>query len=144
MKSLWNHGPTPYAYYQRIPPPWVYTGVFIRDFWWKGSVLPKKDNLIDTAAGILCASIWNKIATRRMVVFDPLKAVITNYNDGFEMLTGITILKMRKRPRYPLSRELGNTERKILWKIRLKIIFQAGTWSDGTPSERLIIRCDNV
>lgn len=48
----------------------------------------KRDNLIDVGLLEFCVrEELNKTAQRRMVVFDPLKVVITNYDKGMEMLT---------------------------------------------------------
>ncbi len=61
----------------------------IREFCDKIGVA-KRENLIDVGLLEFCVrEHLNKIALRRMVVFDPLKVVITNYpNDKSEMLTG--------------------------------------------------------
>lgn len=66
-----------------------YTPESIREFCDKIGVA-KRENLIDVGLLEFCVrEHLNKIALRRMVVFDPLKVVITNYPDGkSEMLTG--------------------------------------------------------
>jgi glutaminyl-tRNA synthetase len=66
-----------------------YTPESIREFCDKIGVA-KRENLIDVGLLEFCVrEHLNKIAFRRMVVFDPLKVVITNYPDGkSEMLTG--------------------------------------------------------
>jgi len=66
-----------------------YTPESIRDFCDKIGVA-KRENLIDVGLLEFCVrEHLNKIALRRMVVFDPLKVVITNYPDGkSEMLPG--------------------------------------------------------
>ncbi|MDD2794067.1 MAG: glutamine--tRNA ligase/YqeY domain fusion protein [Sediminibacterium sp.] len=47
----------------------------------------KRDNLIDVGLLEFCVrEELNKTAQRRMVVFDPLKVIITNYDKGVEML----------------------------------------------------------
>ena len=49
----------------------------------------KRDNLVDIGLLEFCVrEHLNKIALRRMVVFDPLKVVITNYDGAVEMLEG--------------------------------------------------------
>jgi glutaminyl-tRNA synthetase len=59
-----------------------YTPESIRDFCDRVGVA-KRDNLIDIGLLEFCVrEHLNKIAERRMVVFDPLKIVITNYPDG--------------------------------------------------------------
>jgi glutaminyl-tRNA synthetase len=66
-----------------------YTPESIRDFCDKIGVA-KRENLIDVGLLEFCVrEHLNKIALRRMVVFDPLKIVITNYPEGkTEMLPG--------------------------------------------------------
>lgn len=59
-----------------------YTPEAIRDFCDRIGVA-KRDNLIDIGLLEFCLrEHLNKIADRRMVVFDPLKVVITNYPEG--------------------------------------------------------------
>jgi glutaminyl-tRNA synthetase len=49
----------------------------------------KRDNIVDMGLLEFCVrEHLNKIALRRMVVFDPLKVVITNYDKAVEMLDG--------------------------------------------------------
>lgn len=63
-----------------------YSAQSIRDFCEKIGVA-KRDNLIDIGLLEFCVrEDLNKIANRRMVVFDPLKVVITNYPEGEELL----------------------------------------------------------
>jgi glutaminyl-tRNA synthetase len=63
-----------------------YTPESIRDFCDRIGVA-KRDNLIDVSLLEFCArEHLNKIALRRMVVFDPLKVIITNYPEGKEIL----------------------------------------------------------
>ena len=64
-----------------------YTPESIRDFCDRIGVA-KRDNLIDVALLEFCVrEHLNKIASRRMVVFDPIKITITNYPDGKELLS---------------------------------------------------------
>ncbi|GCC51902.1 glutamine--tRNA ligase/YqeY domain fusion protein [Chryseotalea sanaruensis] len=59
-----------------------YTPEAIRDFCERIGVA-KRDNLIDISLLEFCVrDHLNKIADRRMVVFDPLKVIITNYEEG--------------------------------------------------------------
>ena len=59
-----------------------YTPSSIRAFWEKAGIA-KRDNLIDIGLLEFCIrEELNKIATRRMVVIDPIKLVITNYPEG--------------------------------------------------------------
>jgi glutaminyl-tRNA synthetase len=86
-----------------------YTPESIRDFCDRVGVA-RRDNMIDISLLEFCVrEHLNKIALRRMVVFDPLKVVITNYPEGkSEMLLsentpgeeGVTFRDM------PFSREL--------------------------------------
>jgi len=67
-----------------------YTPEAIRDFCDRIGVA-KRDNLIDVGLLEFCVrEHLNKIALRRMVVFDPLKVIITNYpeNSAMEILEG--------------------------------------------------------
>ncbi|HZI01822.1 MAG TPA: glutamine--tRNA ligase/YqeY domain fusion protein, partial [Flavisolibacter sp.] len=67
-----------------------YTAEAIKDFCDRIGVA-KRDNLIDVGLLEFCVrEHLNKIALRRMVVFDPLKVIITNYpeNGPVEMLEG--------------------------------------------------------
>ena len=66
-----------------------YTPESIRDFCDKIGVA-KRENLIDVGLLEFCVrEHLNKISLRRMVVFDPLKVVLTNYPEGkTEMLPG--------------------------------------------------------
>jgi glutaminyl-tRNA synthetase len=65
-----------------------YTPEAINDFCERIGVA-KRDNLVDVGLLEFCVrEHLNKIALRRMVVFDPLKIVITNYTDAVEWLEG--------------------------------------------------------
>lgn len=68
-----------------------YTPEAIRDFCDRVGIA-KRENLIDVGLLEFCVrEHLNKVALRRMVVFDPLKVVITNYEEKLgevEMLTG--------------------------------------------------------
>jgi len=59
-----------------------YTPESIRDFCERVGVA-KRDNLIDISLLEFCVrEHLNKVASRRMVVFDPIKVVLTNYPEG--------------------------------------------------------------
>src|SRR5215218_2428314 len=63
-----------------------YTPEGIRDFCDRVGIA-KRENLVDVGLLEFCVrEHLNKIALRRMVVFDPLKIVITNYTDKVEWL----------------------------------------------------------
>lgn len=65
-----------------------YTPESIRDFCDRVGIA-KRDNVIDVGLLEFCVrEHLNKVAIRRMVVFDPLKVVITNYDNDVEMLEG--------------------------------------------------------
>jgi len=86
-----------------------YTPESIRDFCDKIGVA-KRENLIDIGLLEFCVrEHLNKIASRRMVVFDPLKIVITNYPEGKEeMLQGENNPEMENTGdrAIPFSREI--------------------------------------
>ncbi|HKB42760.1 MAG TPA: glutamine--tRNA ligase/YqeY domain fusion protein [Chitinophagaceae bacterium] len=64
-----------------------YTASAIREFCDRIGIA-KRDNIVDVGLLEFCVrEDLNKIALRRMVVFDPLKVVITNYTGVYEMLT---------------------------------------------------------
>ena len=65
-----------------------YTPESIRDFCERAGI-SKRDNVADVGLLEYCVrEHLNKIALRRMVVFDPLKVVITNYAENSEVLHG--------------------------------------------------------
>jgi glutaminyl-tRNA synthetase len=65
-----------------------YTPESIRDFCDRVGIA-KRENLIDLGLLEFCVrEHLNKIALRRMVVFDPVKVVLTNYEKDVEMLEG--------------------------------------------------------
>jgi glutaminyl-tRNA synthetase len=65
-----------------------YTPEAIRDFCDRVGIA-KRDNVIDVGLLEFCVrEHLNKVAIRRMVVFDPLKVVITNYDKDVELLEG--------------------------------------------------------
>jgi glutaminyl-tRNA synthetase len=65
-----------------------YTPEAIRDFCDRVGIA-KRENLVDVGLLEFCVrEHLNKVAIRRMVVFDPLKIVITNYEQDVELLTG--------------------------------------------------------
>jgi glutaminyl-tRNA synthetase len=65
-----------------------YTPEAIREFCERVGIA-KRENLIDLGLLEFCVrEHLNRIALRRMVVFDPLKIVITNYGEHAEMLIG--------------------------------------------------------
>ncbi|MEI9945146.1 MAG: glutamine--tRNA ligase/YqeY domain fusion protein [Chitinophagaceae bacterium] len=65
-----------------------YTPESIRDFCDRIGVA-KRENMVDVGLLEFCVrEHLNKVALRRMVVFDPVKVVITNYADAEELMPG--------------------------------------------------------
>jgi glutaminyl-tRNA synthetase len=63
-----------------------YTAAAIREFCDRAGIA-RRDNIVDVGLLEFCVrEDLNKKALRRMVVFDPLKVVITNYEKGEEMV----------------------------------------------------------
>lgn len=63
-----------------------YTAAAIREFCDRAGIA-RRDNIVDVGLLEFCVrEDLNKKALRRMVVFDPLKVVITNYDKGEEMV----------------------------------------------------------
>lgn len=63
-----------------------YTPEAIREFCYRVGVA-KRENMIDIGLLEFCVrEHLNKIALRRMVVFDPVKVIITNYTNGHELV----------------------------------------------------------
>jgi len=106
----------------------------------------KRENLIDVSLLEFCIrEHLNRIAQRRMVVFDPLKVVITNYGDGEELLasennpedpeTGARDL--------PFSRELY-IEREDFMENPPKKFFRLAPGQKVRLKSAYIIQCDEV
>lgn len=123
-----------------------YTPESIREFCDKIGVA-RRDNLIDISLLEFCVrEHLNKIASRRMVVFDPLKIEITNYPEGAsEMLpsennpedpaTGVREM--------PFSRELL-IERDDFMEVPPKKYFRLAPGQLVRLKSAYIIRCDEV
>ena len=122
-----------------------YTPESIRTFADKIGV-QKRENLIDMSLLEFCIrEHLNRIAARRMVVFDPLKLVITNYNEGEELLpsennpedpaTGTRDL--------PFSRELY-IEREDFMENPPKKFFRLAPGQKVRLKSAYIIQCDEV
>lgn len=123
-----------------------YTPESIREFCEKIGVA-KRENLIDVGLLEFCVrEHLNKIALRRMVVFDPLKVVITNFREGeVEMMesednpeaAGVTTRQM------PFSRELY-IEREDFMENPPKKYFRLAPGQMVRLKSAYIIRCENV
>jgi len=106
----------------------------------------KRDNLIDMSLLEFCIrEHLNKIALRRMVVFDPLKIVLTNYEQGEELL------KSENNPEdpgsghreMPFSRELY-IEREDFMEDPPKKFFRLSPGNKVRLKSAYIIQCDEV
>jgi glutaminyl-tRNA synthetase len=106
----------------------------------------KRDNLIDVSLLEFCVrEHLNKIALRRMVVFDPLKVVLTNYPDKEE------VLKSEDNPEdaettirdVPFSRELY-IEREDFMENPPKKFFRLSPGQKVRLKSAYIIQCDEV
>jgi glutaminyl-tRNA synthetase len=106
----------------------------------------KRDNLIDVSLLEFCVrEHLNKIALRRMVVFDPVKVVLTNYPDQEE------VLKSEDNPEdvstaqreMPFSRQLY-IEREDFMEIPAKKFFRLSPGQKVRLKSAYIIQCDEV
>ena len=122
-----------------------YTPESIRVFTDKIGVA-KRDNLIDVSLLEFCVrEHLNRIAQRRMVVFDPLKLVITNYPDSTEELPG------ENNPEdpnsgfrdVPFSRELY-IEREDFMEVPSKKYFRLSPGKSVRLKSAYIITCTEV
>jgi glutaminyl-tRNA synthetase len=123
-----------------------YTPESIRDFCERIGIA-KRENLIDVSLLEFCVrEHLNKIAHRRMVVFDPLKVVVTNYPEGqVEMLQSednpeeekVTYREM------PFSRELY-IEADDFMENPPKKYFRLAPGQMVRLKSAYIIRCDEV
>jgi glutaminyl-tRNA synthetase len=106
----------------------------------------KRDNLIDVSLLEFCVrEHLNKIALRRMVVFDPLKVLLTNYADSEE------VVKSEDNPEdaetthreIPFSRELY-IEREDFMENPPKKFFRLSPGQKVRLKSAYIIQCDEV
>lgn len=123
-----------------------YTPESIRDFCDKIGVA-KRENLIDVGLLEFCVrEHLNKIALRRMVVFDPLKVVITNYPEGkSEMLMGENNPEDANsgNREIPFSRELF-IEQEDFMEIPPKKYFRLAPGEMVRLKSAYIIKCEEV
>ena len=123
-----------------------YTPASIRDFCDKIGVA-KRENLIDVGLLEFCVrEDLNKIALRRMVVFDPVKVVITNYEAGkVEMLESEDNPEAEQvtKRQIPFGRELY-IEREDFMENPPKKYFRLAPGQMVRLKSAYIIRCDNV
>ena len=125
-----------------------YTAEAIRDFCERVGVA-KRDNVVDVGLLEFCVrEHLNKIALRRMVVFDPLKVVITNYPETIgdvEMLEGEDNPEDEKSGsrKIPFGRELY-IERDDFMEQPPKKYFRLFPGSMVRLKYAYIIRCDEA
>jgi glutaminyl-tRNA synthetase len=125
-----------------------YTPEAIRDFCDRIGIA-KRENLIDVGLLEFCVrEHLNKIALRRMVVFDPVKVVITNYE---EKIGEVEMLKGEDNPEDPNSdsREIPFSkeifiEREDFMENPPKKYFRLFPGSMVRLKYAYIIRCDEV
>lgn len=123
-----------------------YTPESIRDFCEKIGVA-KRENLIDVGLLEFCVrEHLNKIADRRMVVFDPLKVVITNFPEGkvemMESEDNPEAEQVTKRE-IPFSRELY-IEHEDFMENPPKKYFRLAPGQMVRLKSAYIIRCEEV
>jgi glutaminyl-tRNA synthetase len=123
-----------------------YTPESIRDFCERIGVA-KRDNLIDVGLLEFCVrEHLNKVALRRMVVFEPLKVVITNYPEG-----NSEMLESENNPEdpaagkreIPFSRELY-IEQEDFMENPPKKYFRLAPGQMVRLKSAYIIKCDEV
>ncbi|MCA0397429.1 MAG: glutamine--tRNA ligase/YqeY domain fusion protein [Bacteroidetes bacterium] len=123
-----------------------YTPESIRDFCDRIGIA-KRENLIDVSLLEFCIrEDLNKIALRRMVVFDPLKLVITNYPEGkTEMLQSEENPEAEKIEvrDIPFSRELY-IEKEDFMENPPKKFFRLAPGQMVRLKSAYIIKCDEV
>ncbi len=106
----------------------------------------KRDNLIDVSLLEFCIrEHLNKIASRRMVVFEPLKIVLTNYSGEEEMLTSEDNPEdpQTAHRSIPFSRELY-IEREDFMENPPKKFFRLSPGQKVRLKSAYIIQCDEV
>jgi len=122
-----------------------YTPESIREFCDKIGVA-KRENLIDVGLLEFCVrEHLNKIAQRRMVVFDPLKLVITNYEKGEELVETDNNPEDESAGKrtMPFSREVY-IEQEDFMEAPPKKFFRLAPGQMVRLKSAYIIRCDEV
>ena len=122
-----------------------YTPEAIRDFCERIGVA-KRDNLVDVGLLEFCVrEHLNKVALRRMVVFDPLKVVLTNFEGVLEMLPGEDNPEDENSGsrEIPFGRELY-IEREDFMENPPKKFFRLYPGGMVRLKHAYIIRCDEV
>lgn len=122
-----------------------YTASAIREFCDRIGIA-KRENLIDFSLLEFCVrEDLNKIALRRMVVFDPLKVVITNYPEGEEWLASENNPEdpAAGHREIPFSRELY-IEREDFMETPAKKYFRLAPGMMVRLKSAYIIKCEEV
>lgn len=122
-----------------------YTPEAIRDFCDRVGIA-KRDILIDVGLLEFCVrEHLNKVALRRMVVFDPLKVIITNYDKDVEVLEGEDNPEDENsgKRQIPFGRELY-IEREDFMENPPKKYFRLFPGSMVRLKYAYIIRCDEA
>jgi glutaminyl-tRNA synthetase len=119
-----------------------YTPEAIREFCDRIGVA-KRDNLIDIGLLEFCLrEHLNKIAERRMVVFDPLKVVITNYPEGkSELLRSENLPEGDSTRELPFWRELW-IERDDFMEVPAKKYFRLAPGQMVRLKSAFIVKCE--
>ncbi len=119
-----------------------YTPEAIREFCDRIGVA-KRDNLIDIGLLEFCLrDHLNKIAERRMVVFDPLKVVITNYPEGkSELLRSENLPEGDSTRELPFGRELW-IERDDFMEVPAKKYFRLAPGQMVRLKSAFIVKCE--
>jgi glutaminyl-tRNA synthetase len=108
--------------------------------------IAKRDNLIDVGLLEFCVrEHLNRVAQRRMVVFDPLKIIITNYPDTEELFpTEDNPEAAEKTYRHlPFTKELF-IERDDFMEVAPKKYFRLAPGAMVRLKSAYIIKCDTV
>ncbi len=122
-----------------------YTAESIREFCDRIGVA-KRENLIDVSLLEFCVrEHLNKIALRRMVVFDPLKVLITNYPDSTELLPSENNPEDHSSGsrEIPFSKELY-IEREDFMEVAPKKYFRLAPGQMVRLKSAYIIQCNEV
>ena len=122
-----------------------YTAESIREFCDRIGIA-KRENLIDVSLLEFCVrEHLNKIALRRMVVFDPLKVLITNYPDSTELLPSENNPEDHSAGsrEIPFSKELY-IEREDFMEVAPKKYFRLAPGQMVRLKSAYIIQCNEV
>ncbi|MES1215598.1 MAG: glutamine--tRNA ligase/YqeY domain fusion protein [Bacteroidota bacterium] len=128
-----------------------YTPESIRDFCERIGVA-KRENMVDVGLLEFCVrEHLNKVAQRRMVVFDPVKVVITNYVNRDASGAGNEILKVENNPEDQLGghREVSFSNEILIesddfMEIAPKKYFRLAPGQMVRLKSAYIIKCDEV